>query len=114
VNSESFVPVAQAADIAPGTATTVVVEGREVALFNVAGQFYALDNVCPHSGGPLAEGWIEGTTVTCPWHAWCFRLTDGKMTLGDFAEVDPFDVAVEEGTIYVSRSPRAPAGGQSP
>ena len=99
--------VAHAADVAPGTGTTVVVGQREIALFNVAGTFYALDNTCPHQGGPLAEGWIEGTTVTCPWHAWCFKLTDGKMTLGDYASVDAFDVRVDNGDVAVSRTPRA-------
>jgi len=74
-----------AADIAPGTAKTVAVDGREIAVFNVGGAFYAIDNICPHQGASLADGWLEGTTITCPWHAWCFNLTDGTMTRGDFA-----------------------------
>ncbi len=106
MSTESYVPVAAAADIAPGTAKTVVVEGREIALFNVGGTFYALDNSCPHQGGPLAAGWLDGTTVTCSWHAWCFNLTDGTMTLGAFARVDPFDVRVEDGQVFVSSTPR--------
>jgi NAD(P)H-dependent nitrite reductase small subunit len=104
--ADDFVTVARAADVAPGTGKTVVVDQREIALFNVAGTFYALDNTCPHQGGPLAEGWIEGLTVTCPWHAWCFKLTDGKMTLGDYAAVDAFDVRVEGGMVQVRRTPR--------
>lgn len=107
--SVEFVPVANVAEVAPGSATTVVVDGREIALFNVAGIFYALENTCPHQGGPLAEGWIEGATVTCPWHAWCFRMSDGKMTLGEYATVDVFDVRVEGETVNVARLPRAPA-----
>lgn len=103
----SFVPVAKVDDVQPGTSTTVVVENREIALFNVDGQFYALDNTCPHSGGPLAEGWLDDGTVTCPWHAWCFRLADGKMTLGDYASVDVFDVRIEDGEVLVSSLPRA-------
>ena len=106
MNSESFVPVGAVADIAPGTAKTVAVEGGEVAVFNVDGTFYAVDNYCPHQGGVLAEGWLEGTTITCPWHAWCFNLTDGTMTLGGFARVDPYDVRVEDGRVFVSRTPR--------
>ena len=103
---DGFVTVARVEDVAPGTGTTVVVDQREIALFNAGGVFYALDNTCPHQGGPLAEGWIEGSTVTCPWHAWCFRMTDGKMTLGDYASVDVFDIRVENGEIRVSRTPR--------
>jgi nitrite reductase (NADH) small subunit len=105
--SVEFVPVAKVSNIAPGSAITVVIDGREIAVFNAGGTFYALDNTCPHQGGPLAEGWIEGLTVTCPWHAWCFRLTDGKLSLGDLEGVDAFAVRVENGTVSVSRAPKA-------
>ncbi|GAC1582340.1 MAG: nitrite reductase small subunit NirD [Candidatus Elarobacter sp.] len=107
--AEKFVTVARIADVAPGTGKTVVVGEREIALFNIDGMFYALDNTCPHQGGPLAEGWIEGSQVTCPWHAWTFKLTDGTMTLGDFARVDAFDVRLDGDEIAVSRTPRPPA-----
>jgi NAD(P)H-dependent nitrite reductase small subunit len=105
VNDE-FVAVARVTDVEPGTGKAVVVGSREVALFNAGGCFYALDNTCPHQGGPLAEGWIEGENVTCPWHAWTFRMTDGGMTLGDYARVDAFAVKVEDGEVLVSRTPR--------
>jgi nitrite reductase (NADH) small subunit len=101
-----FVVVARADEVVAGFAKAVVMDGREIAVFNVAGTFYALDNTCPHQGGPLAEGWIEGAQVTCPWHAWTFRLTDGRMTLGDFASVDVFDVRIENGDVLVRRTPR--------
>jgi nitrite reductase (NADH) small subunit/3-phenylpropionate/trans-cinnamate dioxygenase ferredoxin subunit len=106
VNRESFVPVARISDVPAGGAVTVTVDGREIALFHLGDRFYAVDNTCPHQGGPLAEGWIDGETVTCPWHAWCFKLTDGKMAMNDFAGVDAFDVAVEGDEVFVSRSPR--------
>jgi NAD(P)H-dependent nitrite reductase small subunit len=109
VQDDNFVTVAHVADVAPGTGKAVVVGDREIALFNVDGTFYALDNTCPHQGGPLAEGWIEGETVTCPWHAWCFTMRDGKMTLGDYASVDAFDVRVEGDVVMVSRTPRGEA-----
>jgi nitrite reductase (NADH) small subunit len=102
--SVEFIPVASVGDIAPGSATTVVIDGREIALFNVDGVFYALDNTCPHQGGPLADGWIEGTTVTCPWHAWCFRLEDGRMTLGNYAGVETFAVRIDGDTVSVARA----------
>lgn len=105
--SEVFVPVAKLTDVAPGTGKTVMVGNREVALFNVDGTFYAIDNTCPHQGGPLSEGWIEGATVTCPWHSWCFKMSDGKMTLGDYASVDAFDVRIEGDAVFVSPIPRA-------
>ena|ERR1700694_5190258 len=104
--SVQFLPVARVGDIAPGTAATVLVGDREVALFNIDGTYHAIDNTCPHQGGPLADGFIEGDTVTCPWHAWCFRLTDGKMTLGDYSIVEVFDVQVDGEQISVARESR--------
>lgn len=80
--------------------------GRDIAVFNVAGRFYAIDNSCPHQGGPLAEGWIDGTIVTCPWHAWCFDVTSGDMTMGGYTSVDTFDVRIEDGTLSVASEPR--------
>ena len=102
-----FIPVAKITDIAPGSATSVTIDGRDIGVFNIGGTFYALDNTCPHQGGPLSEGWIDGLTVTCPWHAWCFRLEDGRMVLGEFAAVDTFAVRVEAGTVSVARTPRS-------
>ena len=105
--TDDYVTAARVGDVAPGTGKAVVVGEREIALFNVEGRYYALDNTCPHQGGPLAEGWLDGAVVTCPWHAWTFKLSDGKMTLGDFACVDTFDVRVEGDDIRVSRTPQA-------
>jgi nitrite reductase (NADH) small subunit len=91
----------------------VQVGEREVALFHVDGAFYALRNRCPHQGGPLCEGRVEGAsesrpggaTVTCPWHAWTFKLTDGKMVAG-FSLVDTYEVRVEDGQVAVCDTPR--------
>ena len=101
-----FVPVAKLSEVPPGAAKAVVVGEREIALFNVGGALFAIDNTCPHQGGPLAEGWLDGTTVACPWHGWCFELRSGKMTLGDLARVDVFDVQLEGSTIMISSEPR--------
>ncbi len=69
--------VARVADIPPGTSAVHTVAGKPVAVFNVAGSFYAIDDVCPHAGASLAAGEVDGTVVACPWHGWRFRLTDG-------------------------------------
>ncbi len=53
-------------------------DGKEVALFNVGGEIFALDNTCPHAGGPLGEGSLEATIVTCPWHGWSFDVKTGE------------------------------------
>ncbi len=105
VVSEEFVRVARVAEVAEGSATTVQVGEREVALFHVEGQFYALQSRCPHQGAPLCEGHIAERRVTCPWHAWTFKLEDGRMPAG-FASVDSFEVRVEDGTVAVCATPR--------
>ena len=101
-----FVPVASIGEIPAGSAKTVIVGDREIALFNIGGAYYATESTCPHQGGPLAEGSIEGSIVTCPWHAWCFDVRTGKMTLGEFAYVEVFDVEVRDSAILVSLEPR--------
>ncbi len=73
------VKVAQVADLAPGECKTIEVDGRSIALFNVNGTFYAIDNQCSHVGGPLGEGELIGEEVTCPWHGAQFNVTSGKM-----------------------------------
>ena len=63
--------------IAPGTGQEFVVEGRVIAVFHVEGQFYAVDGLCPHAGGPIGTGTVRGCVVTCPWHGWQFDVTTG-------------------------------------
>lgn len=76
-----------------------------MALFNVGGEFFALENSCPHQGGPIADGWLEGPEVTCPWHGWCFDVRSGKMTLGDFARITRFAVEQRGADLYVNTEP---------
>ena len=75
--------VATTSDLPPGRAIAVDVAGRRLALFNVGGTYYALDDTCPHSGGPLSEGDVErdpeGDQIVCPWHGAVFRLDDGSV-----------------------------------
>jgi nitrite reductase/ring-hydroxylating ferredoxin subunit len=73
-----FTKIATVADVPAGLAKQVAVNGRMLAVFNVGGTFYVLDDTCPHRGGPLSEGEVHGTEVTCPWHAANFDLTTGK------------------------------------
>lgn len=100
-----WIRVADAHAVQPGQSLAVRVGRYEVALFNVAGDFYALENACPHQGSPIVDGWIENLTVTCPWHQWCFDLRSGKLTLGDFAEIPRFAVRAEQDGIYLSAEP---------
>ena len=71
--------VAAVQEIRPGSALLVEAAGQEIALFNLDGNIFAIDNTCPHSGGPLAEGDIEGDCITCPWHGSTFNIKTGEV-----------------------------------
>ena len=64
-----FTKVATTQELPAGTAKQVTVNGRKLALFNINGTYHAIDDTCPHRGGPLCEGEVAGEEVTCPWHA---------------------------------------------
>jgi nitrite reductase (NADH) small subunit len=69
--------VCRTSDLAEGRGRVVEVDGLEIAVFVVEGRVYALENACPHRGGPLAFGDLRGRTVHCPLHAWPFDLATG-------------------------------------
>jgi nitrite reductase (NADH) small subunit/3-phenylpropionate/trans-cinnamate dioxygenase ferredoxin subunit len=73
----AFVKVATVQEVPSGTAKQVKVSGKTLAVFNVEGTFYAIDDTCPHRGAPLSEGVLQGHQVTCPWHAAHFDVTSG-------------------------------------
>jgi nitrite reductase/ring-hydroxylating ferredoxin subunit len=73
-----FVKIAETNDIPVRQARMFEVNGREVAVFNLEGSFYAIDNNCTHVGGPLSEGEMDGCEVTCPWHGAVFDVTTGQ------------------------------------
>ena len=75
----ALMTVAKTGEVPPGQAKFVDVNGTPVALFNIGGTYYAIDDTCPHSGGPLSEGEVQGTAVTCPWHGAQFDVTSGKV-----------------------------------
>ena len=74
-----FVKVATTADLAPGQGKMVEVTGKKIALFNLEGSFYAIDDTCTHRGGSLSEGEIEGEQVTCPWHGAIYNIKSGEV-----------------------------------
>ncbi len=94
--------VAEVADIPSGTGKVVEAGGKAIAVFNVDGRFYALDNRCTHMGGPLGRGRLTGDVVTCPLHGSRFDVTSGDV-VGPPARrpVRTYLVQVREGSIFV-------------
>ena len=74
----TFVTVARTDELASGQGKLVEVHHKRLALFNIEGRYFAIDDVCPHRGGPLSEGELEGGAVVCPWHGAMFDLATGK------------------------------------
>lgn len=105
MGAPSRVKVASAADIRPGEGRVVEARGHTLALFNVDGRFYAIDNVCLHRGGPLGEGDLEGRVVSCPWHAWRWDVTSGANVNNPAVKVACFAVTVEGGEVLVELPP---------
>lgn len=90
-----FVKIADTADLAPGTGTVAEVNDRSIAVFNVDGTYFAIDNTCVHRGGPLGEGDLEGDVVTCPWHGWEYNVKTGACVNNPSAKVSCYPVTVE-------------------
>jgi chlorite dismutase len=95
------------ADLPPGAAKVVYHQGEQVALFHTAEGIFAVANRCSHANGPLADGAVEGTTVTCPYHSTQFDLATGIPLCGPASRPIPtYDLRIEDGTVYLaSRSP---------
>ena len=74
-----YARVATTDEVPPGKAKVVEAAGKKIALFNVGGTYYAIDDTCPHRGGPLSQGALEGETVTCPWHRSKFDIKTGAV-----------------------------------
>jgi len=88
-------------DCPSGSCIERVVGDRIVALFNVDGTIHALDGVCPHQGGPLGQGALSGSVVTCPWHGWQFDVRDGQHQFNPTIRQPSFPVRVDGATIQV-------------
>lgn len=88
-------------DLAPGQKKCVVLNGKKISVFNVAGEFHAIDDACPHRAGPLSDGDLEGDVVTCPWHGWRFNVKTGQGTDFPQAKVAHYPVDTAGGMIVV-------------
>lgn len=96
-----FVRAAKAAEVSTGTIHQFQVEGTAVALANIGGKFYAINDVCVHRGGPLGEGELEGQVVTCPWHGWQYDVTTGKVTQNPGMGVACYATEVRGDEVFV-------------
>ena len=98
-----FVTVAKTSDIEPGQMILVEVDDEDVAVANVNGEYYAFGAECPHAGGPLEEGEVEGNIVVCPWHGAEFDMTTGEaLTMPASDSISTYKVRVDGEEIQLS------------
>lgn len=97
-----FFVVGKKDDLKPGEAKIVNVNGNEVALYNVDGEFYATSNTCLHRGGPLGDGFLEGNVITCPWHGWQYDVKTGACSMNPQMKVNCYEVKVEGNEIKIA------------
>ena len=111
-------PVAQVEEVPPGTHRLVEIEGRSIGLYNVNGEFVAVQNVCPHEHAPVCRGRVTGTTLpsspgkfrwgrdgeilACPWHGWEFDLLSGNALADPNKRLRTFQVQVKDATVHVT------------
>ena len=106
MSRERWVRIAYCREIPLREGRAVKIGNREIALFNLGERFLAIENRCPHKGGPLADGIVSGSTVVCPLHAWKMSLETGEGASGPSASscVETFLVRVEDGIVLLRES----------
>src|SRR6266478_8589435 len=96
-----FTTVCRAEDLPEGESRTVEFAGKLVAVFRYQDRYFAIDDVCPHMGASLSDGYVENGIVTCPWHAWRFRLADGAWADNPRIKIGCYPARVENGLVQI-------------
>lgn len=110
MSGPEYVTVTRVGSIPEGSGASFAVKGRMVAVFNDHGTYQAIDDFCPHMGASLAVGQLEDGIVSCPWHAWRFRVCDGTWCDNPRIRIDQFSVRVVGDEIQVAVPDRSPPG----
>ena len=93
--------IASVGDVPPGEGKEYAAAGPIIALFNINGEYSAIDGICAHAGGPVGNGTLNGAIVTCPWHGWQYEVTSGQHCLTESICQQSFPVFVEADKIIV-------------
>jgi nitrite reductase/ring-hydroxylating ferredoxin subunit len=99
-----FVTVARTDELPPGTVRAVRAGDEEIALAHVNGRFCAVQGRCLHLQGPLGEGRLEGSVLTCPWHGWQYDVSTGLNEFDHAIQLETYEVRVQDGEVQVRRS----------
>jgi ferredoxin-nitrite reductase len=108
--SDGYREVATLAELQRDGRRAVQVDGHELALFLVGSEVRCFDGLCPHEGGPIAQGDMIDGVVTCPWHGWCFHGDSGRAADGNGCSLRTYPVKIEAGRVLVAAGTNASAG----
>lgn len=97
----SLVKVGAKSELPPGSLIEVAHGDTAVAVCNYNGEFHAVDAACPHRGGPLAQGALQGNMLVCPWHAWEFDCVTGRSDYDNNVVLRKYEVVEQAGEIFV-------------
>ena len=101
-----FTKVCSKNEIEEGKGKVVEIDGKEIAVLNYKGKFFAISNACAHMQGPIGEGICSEGKVTCPWHGWEYELESGKNTFDENIKLDTYEVKIEGGDVLVNPKPK--------
>ena len=110
-SANDFVTVAKVGEIPEGQGMAYPVSGRMVAVFCEHGNYFAIDDFCPHMGASLAGGYVEKGLVSCPWHAWRFCIQDGRWMDNPRIKIDAFETRVLGDEVQVRVTAKVPPPG---
>ncbi len=96
-----LVKVKAIAELPPGSLTQIEINGAPFALCNFDGTLHCLDGTCPHAGGPLGEGNLDGANIVCPWHSWSFDCRTGVNDFDEDLQLTKYPVTQEDGHVWV-------------
>jgi nitrite reductase (NADH) small subunit len=97
----AFLRAAKKTEVPEGSIREFQLDGKTVAVANVSGKLFAINNVCLHRGGPLGQGDLAGKVVTCPWHGWQYDVTSGKVATNPAVGVETYPVEIRGEDIFV-------------
>lgn len=98
----SLKQICRADELAPGQGSEFLVDGKIVAVFLLSdGSVYAVDGMCAHQGGPIAQGKVSGRCVTCPWHGWQYDISNGKNLLTQKSMLASYAVELRDGEVWI-------------
>src|SRR6266516_1753550 len=96
-----LLPAGSLSELPPGAVKEIDAGDATYVVCNVDGTLHCLGGTCPHAGGPLGEGILDGNTLMCPWHGWEFDCRSGLSISGDGLQVETYPVRVEDGNILI-------------